>query len=71
MARYVMWPGYILSATDRQRHFIGSAQLRRLYRVPAGAQVVDGRSLGFQRLEDDIDCKPRYDGKYPLYEEDR
>lgn len=51
---------------------MNTAELRELYRVPAGAKiiVVDGRhGRRFYHAPGDIDCSPRADGRYPAFEE--
>ena len=72
--RYVIYPDYMASRTDGDMHWIGVGDLRHLYRVPPDAHVVvmDGSlraRLGFHPREDDIVCRPRYDGNYPVFAE--
>ena len=65
--RFVLFPGWIISKNDGDRHYIGVAALRRLYRVPSSANCVVFRE-GVLFSEDDIECRPRYDGDYPVLE---
>lgn len=68
MSRYVLHPGEVVSRNDAQRHFVGVGQLRRLYNVPPTAEVVVGDTWGFRPRPDDIHCRPRFDGDYPMFE---
>jgi hypothetical protein len=59
--RYLVLPGYVTSANDGQRHWIGYDRLVRLYGVdPAECTStrVDGEQL--------IELSPRYDGNYAV-----
>ena len=71
--RILILPGEVVSQNDGQRHFVGEAELRRLYCVGKHERVtvvdpargVNGHGL---RVEDfDLICKPRFDGNYPLF----
>lgn len=66
-ARYVIWPGPVISRTDGDRHFVGFGALVELYRIPPNAHVVDGTQRGFVPRADDINCVPRFDGDYPIF----
>lgn len=73
-ARYVLRPGYVTSRTDGQRHWVGAAQLRRLYGVPAAECVTypqgEGSEADIRRRiwfapPGSVELCPRYDGDYP------
>jgi hypothetical protein len=62
--RIVVEPNTIRSATDRDWHFIGPAELLRLHGLPRGTRhVVKGD--GFRAQDDDVYLYPRYHGDYP------
>jgi len=76
--KYIICPGYVISKTDGQHHYIGAMRLIRLYGVdprdcfiyepapwwPNYYYVDSGKYLaGVRRLG------PRYDGNYDLHEE--
>jgi hypothetical protein len=60
--KYVLHPGFITSRTDGDRHYIGDAQLARLYGVPMSECIKHGVLPGFNG----IDLHPQYDGDYSL-----
>ncbi len=66
--RYVLHPGYVTSRNDGQRHYVGIAQLAKLYgldiRAPNVAIAYGLRSL--DDLPDDVHLYPRYNGDYRL-----
>jgi hypothetical protein len=73
--RYVLCPGYVISRTDGQRHFVGAEQLRRLYGVPARECVTypqgDGDEADIRRRiwrdpPGAIQLMPRHNGDYRL-----
>ena len=71
MKKYVVCPDFIISRTDGQRHYIGAAQLIRLYNVPAHECVVNEPpliegTLGFYQKRDMVFLRPRDDGDYTL-----
>lgn len=71
MIRYVLHPGYVISATDGDEHFIGAAQLMSLYRVPKSECIIDDTSArlgGLGYSSDLIHLYPRFDGNYALPE---
>lgn len=45
MTCYVLHPGLVVSRTDGQEHFVGSLQLRQLYRVPKEACATDDSAV--------------------------
>jgi len=70
--RYVLHPGPIPSASDRDWHHIGVGALRELYLIPPTARVVvfeNGKPpLGFREAEGDIHCWPQFRREdYPRY----
>lgn len=69
MIRYVLHPGYVVSATDGQEHFIGGPRLASLYRVDIlDPRVVFGDMPGYREQAGDIHLRPRSDGRYELPE---
>lgn len=68
--RYVLHPGYVMSATDKQYHFIGGPRLAALYGVDIKncVAVVFGDAPGYREQPGDVHLRPRYDGKYILPE---
>ena len=73
-ARYVLCPGYVISRTDGQRHWVGAEQLRRLYGVPARECVTYPQGEGIEadirrRIwcapPESVELRPRHDGDYP------
>lgn len=66
-----MRPGRVTSKNDRDRHYIGAAELMRLYGVtPGECWIVDEhdpipRSFDARTL---IELRPRFDGNYALPE---
>lgn len=68
--KYIVYPDWVTSQHDGDRHFIGLHQLIRLYRVNpsecidgASSRVCGINSEDFKRL---IELKPRHDGNYAL-----
>jgi hypothetical protein len=75
LPRYVLCPGYVISRTDGQRHFVGVSQLRQLYGVPRHECVTypqgDGDQADILRRiwrapPGSVELRPRYDGDYTL-----
>lgn len=69
MKRYTVWPGYVRSASDGDRHYVGFLSLCRLYGVnPAECINVDGlrNVLGYSRefLDSLPQLRVRTDGDY-------
>ena len=65
--RFVLFPGFVTSKNDGDRHYIGECQLRYLYCIRRSARCVTFRE-GMELNKDDIICRPRYDGKYPVFQ---
>lgn len=63
--RYVLHPGYVYSANDGDRHFIGGPRLARLYGVDI-RYCVFGDVPQYSELPGDIHLRPRRDGNYTL-----
>jgi hypothetical protein len=65
--RYVLHPGYVISAYDSQEHFISGHRLAGLYGLHfASRNVICGDRRGYRDLPGDIHLYPRYDGNYRL-----
>lgn len=77
MIRYAVCPGYVISKSDRQQHFISATQLMRLYNLPANECLVLDTDAYFNRAtseklkgytKDFLDTlqwlTPSYDGNY-------
>ena len=64
--RYVLYPGFVTSRNDGDLHYIDVQTLRYLYDIPRTAVcVVYDKSMVIH--DNDIQCRPRYDGKYPIF----
>jgi hypothetical protein len=66
MKKYVLCPGHIKSKTDSQTHYIGCADLIRLYGVPASECIAIEPSSLFRRGPKLIYLRPRYNGDYSV-----
>lgn len=66
--KYIVYPGYVNSRIDGQRHFIDAGKLMSLYKVnPKECIVVEyKRKLEGYREEDFISLYPRYSGNYTI-----
>jgi hypothetical protein len=73
-SRYAVHPGYVRSRTDGQQHYVGFADLVRLYGVPPGRCVLwddDRRETYAGRNHDEfVHLRPRSSGDYSLAPED-
>lgn len=79
-ARYLLFPGYVTSRTDRQRHHVSAPQLAALYGVRWDDCLIFpmGRSLDDQQRRNDLHERvargeltalhPRMSGNYALPE---
>jgi hypothetical protein len=67
-AKYIVWPGWVNSSTDRDRHWIGVGALVRLYGLRWGEYCVARSSEEVDRLlrysPSAQILSPRYDGFY-------
>lgn len=70
MTTYVLCPGYVISKTDGQRHFVDERQLAALYGVRLReCEVMPERMFarfGWRPPADAVYLCPRYDGDYKL-----
>lgn len=68
--RYVLCPGIVTSKSDGQRHYVGPAQLARLYGVPFSECVIFPQEYaqvrGWLDPPGAVYLRPRYDGDYSL-----
>lgn len=68
MKKYAVYPSYVISRNDGDRHFIGFLELCRLYGVNPAECVnmqnwTDPRGTSAERL---IQLTVRYDGNYTI-----
>ena len=69
VTKYILFPGYVVSEYDGQRHYITAGQLARLYGVPLSKCLIHQYSplnQGYRKQTADIHLYPRSDGKYVL-----
>jgi hypothetical protein len=67
--RYILHSGFVISASDGDRHYINTSKLARLYGLsPNDANVVcvDDYMRGVRWRDGDIHLHPRMDGNYKL-----
>lgn len=66
MKRFLLYPGYVRSRYDGDRHYISGGQLARLYRIDPAECVVYSEHPAFRSPERDalIPLFPREDGQY-------
>ena len=69
--RFLLFPGWVFSARDSDRHFVGTLELRRLYRLPDDAEWLSNGPnemglLGVIQESRDVLLGPRSDGNYSL-----
>lgn len=70
MTRYVLYPGYVTSMNDGDRHFIGGPRLARLYGLNIrDPNVVFGDVPEYRKQEGDIHLYPQEEGDYTLPED--
>lgn len=65
--RFVLFPGYVISENDGERHYVSACQLRYLYCITRAARCVTFKENMLLR-PGDIECHPRHDGKYHVFE---
>lgn len=75
MVRKFVHPGYISSQNDSQEHFIPFYKLCELYMLnPNDPDVINAQygteGRGFKKNDSDQHFYPRYDGKYPIFDND-
>ena len=68
--QYLVYPGFVISKTDKDKHYISFMELCRLYRVHHSLCInfdnltlVDKRRVQKLKL---IELRPRYSGDYTL-----
>ncbi len=66
--QYMLHPGFVISANDGDKHFIGAVQLQNLYGVAANRCVVAEPGLEWESF---VHLWPRRDGDYSLHALDR
>lgn len=68
MKKYLLFPGFVPSKNDGDRHFIGFRALCRLYGVPLSQclNARDAYSLQGWDTSKLIELHPRLDGDYTL-----
>ena len=68
--RYLLCPGYVMSKTDGQYHYVGARDLARLYGVRIDqCEVRPERMIarfGWRPQPGLVELHPRYDGDYRL-----
>jgi hypothetical protein len=67
--RYIVEPGWVISKTDGQEHFIGADQLIRLYGVDRRDCIIINSDEDYKthRLDlNDVRLQPRHSGDYTL-----
>ena len=73
--RTILCPGFVISKTDGDRHYISARELARLYCVRLDDCLIDDTANAGIRgivLEDgDIRLYPRIDGNYPALQRTR
>ena len=67
--RYILFPGWIISRTDGDRHYIDADRLAKLYGLKLG-QDCSIIGFDFKSEDDDVHLHPRYDGDYKNYGKD-
>ena len=67
-AKYAVYPGYVTSRNDGQRHYIGFEKLCHLYGVPTKecVNMSDEASWRGRDRSGYISLTPRRDGNYQL-----
>ncbi|MDY6845035.1 MAG: hypothetical protein SVW57_13210 [Thermodesulfobacteriota bacterium] len=69
--KYIVWPGYVTSKLDGDRHYISASQLMHLHGVQISECVIIRGPEDHYKLrrihKDLIDLSPREDGEYKLY----
>ena len=63
--RYVLHPGYVISRTDGDEHFISADRLARLYGVDIRC-CVRADSIEYRPGKNDVHLYPDYAGNYDL-----
>ena len=61
VTKYILHPGFVISASDRDRHFIGAGQLAQLYGVSLVECIVDDEAIRTQFRDSLIHLWPQHD----------
>lgn len=64
MKKYLLHPGYVISKTDGDRHYITSQMLMELYNVPPKECVTWNPYRPYPNQDKLIDLYPMASGKY-------
>ena len=64
LSRYVVYPGFVTSRNDGDRHWISASRLLELYGLPRTTRYVVPTAPGFRKMPGDIELRPRFDGHY-------
>jgi hypothetical protein len=68
--RYIIHPGYVVSANDGHLHYITAGQLVKLYQLPQNTPVViisrQDPTWSYREEPGDVHLYPRRDGDYSL-----
>lgn len=72
MTKYILYPGFVVSKHDRERHYVGAQQLARLFGVDMRECITAEPSARFSSefLDKLIPLRPRPSGNYTLKAED-
>lgn len=70
MKKYMLHPGWVISITDGDRHYISAQQLCSLYEVSLSECVIYKGDIGYSMTDwkKFIHLRPRSNGKYNLLE---
>lgn len=68
MKRYLLCPGYVISQTDGDLHYISAPKLARLYGVNLNECVSDSDRLQSRNNQHLTKLFPRFGGDYSLPE---
>jgi len=69
MPTYVLVPGYVISKSDGDRHYVNAKQLQRLYGVESANCIkapTGPEARYWKPPADAVYLRPRYDGDYSL-----
>jgi len=69
--KYLLCPGYILSKTDNDRHYISAEKLAQLYNVPMTQCIIQPERPEEARMIDTsklIILRPQYHGCYDIHD---
>lgn len=66
--KYLLFPGYVISQNDGDRHYINAIVLARLYSINLSECIVCDRSVNFHQSENLISLYPDSTGVYKITE---